>query len=174
LRVCLVCNIPIPSKNQKYCSWGCYNKSRIGKPRPQTWRRVKKVCPVCGVTFETGGRKGHRTQIYCSRKCLGISQRKPIENCIRGGRRSAWWRDLRLKVLERDNYRCQLCGRTLPKQMLQAHHIIPTDNGGKHTLENLFTCCKRCHSIINIITNLGYMNNEYFDPFALIKMVRVR
>lgn len=68
------------------------------------------------------------------------------------------FRELREKMLQRDNFRCRFCGRTMeeiadnPKITLQAHHIR-YDNCGKgneEELEDLITldsvCHRACHS----------------------------
>ena len=52
----------------KFCGRDCFNKSRIGVPRPDLWRRETKECVICGKKFETGGRLGKR-DLYCSRIC---------------------------------------------------------------------------------------------------------
>jgi hypothetical protein len=51
--------------------------------------------------------------------------------------------DLRWAVFERDDFRCQQCGK---RQYLCADHKIPESRGGPTTLENLQTLCKWCNS----------------------------
>ena len=51
---------------------------------------------------------------------------------------------LRAKVLERDEGRCCQCGRFDPRW--EADHAVALWEGGKDTLENLQTLCRRCHS----------------------------
>jgi len=58
-------------------------------------------------------------------------------------------RGLRLKVLERDEFKCTLCGS---KEFLQVDHIIARMNGGEETFENLRTLCLDC--------NIGKQINE--------------
>jgi HNH endonuclease len=46
--------------------------------------------------------------------------------------------------IERDDYRCQICGRTNGK--LDVHHIIPRRDGGQDSMDNLITVCNGiCH-----------------------------
>lgn len=59
---------------------------------------------------------------------------------------------LRFKVLKRDNFTCQYCGRKAPKVELQVDHIIPTSKKGKDKLQNLITSCREC--------NIGKSNRE--------------
>lgn len=65
------------------------------------------------------------------------------------------FRELREKMLERDNHRCRFCGRTMEeiadnsKITLQAHHIR-YDNCGKGNqdeLDDLITLCSVCHRV---------------------------
>jgi 5-methylcytosine-specific restriction endonuclease McrA len=55
---------------------------------------------------------------------------------------------IRFKVLQRDRFRCQLCGRspaTEPNCTLHVDHIIPFSRGGKTTYENLRVLCVECN-----------------------------
>lgn len=46
------------------------------------------------------------------------------------------------EILERDNYRCVVCGRGKAEGVdLQIDHIKPKDQGGKNTIENGQTLC---------------------------------
>ena len=60
---------------------------------------------------------------------------------------------LRQKVLERDQYTCQLCGHKANKEYadgesvkLEVDHILPLKQGGKTVEENLWTLCSRCNA----------------------------
>lgn len=53
--------------------------------------------------------------------------------------------ELRLRVLKRDNYTCQICHRNDVK--LQVHHIVPGSKGGLDGLQNLRAICSNCHNI---------------------------
>lgn len=59
------------------------------------------------------------------------------------------WNQRRSKVLRRDKWTCQSCGRTGGPRgtaELHAHHILPKSKGGGHSLDNLTTLCDRCHA----------------------------
>lgn len=49
------------------------------------------------------------------------------------------------KILERDGYKCQICGEVFPADQLEVHHIKPQAKGGRHYSANLVTLCWRCH-----------------------------
>jgi 5-methylcytosine-specific restriction endonuclease McrA len=57
------------------------------------------------------------------------------------------WEKIRGRVYERDNYTCQVCGKTNGR--LAAHHIIPRRDGGQDSMDNLITVCDGvCHKKI--------------------------
>lgn len=60
---------------------------------------------------------------------------------------------LRQKILERDEYTCQLCGHRGNEPYadgdivrLEVDHINPLKQGGKTVEENLWTLCSRCNA----------------------------
>jgi 5-methylcytosine-specific restriction endonuclease McrA len=57
---------------------------------------------------------------------------------------------LRREVMIRDGHRCRApgCGRT---RFLEVHHIIPREQGGSHSADNLVTLCSACHSLVHDI-----------------------
>jgi len=55
---------------------------------------------------------------------------------------------LKVKVLNRDRFRCVYCGRSPAKDIaveLHIDHIKPFSKGGKTTMENLQTLCQDCN-----------------------------
>ncbi len=59
---------------------------------------------------------------------------------------TATYRRLRQRVLERDGWRCQRCGRM---NELQVHHICPRSQLGEHAEGNLITLCASCHQVVH-------------------------
>ncbi|RKZ58291.1 MAG: hypothetical protein DRR08_16820 [Candidatus Parabeggiatoa sp. nov. 2] len=55
--------------------------------------------------------------------------------------------NLRIATLMRDKYQCISCGKK--KVQLQAHHIVPQNQGGKDTIKNLITLCQSCHNKVH-------------------------
>lgn len=56
------------------------------------------------------------------------------------------WQKLRLRILQRDGYRCQLCklaGRITPAR--DVDHILNRASGGTDDPGNLQSLCKPCH-----------------------------
>ena len=56
------------------------------------------------------------------------------------------WQNIRSLVLERDNFRCKICGKD---NSAQVHHIVPRRKGGTEQLSNLVTLCGRCHMLLS-------------------------
>mgnify|MGYP002007849128 FL=1 len=52
----------------------------------------------------------------------------------------------RQNLLERDDYRCQYCGKNLPAKELNMDHVVPRDRGGGTTWENVVISCIKCNS----------------------------
>ena len=55
-------------------------------------------------------------------------------------------KDLRQKIIKRDRYTCQICGKYMPDEVgLHVDHIIPVSKGGKTVLSNLQVLCSKCN-----------------------------
>jgi DNA-directed RNA polymerase subunit RPC12/RpoP len=52
----------------------------------------------------------------------------------------------RLKIFERDEYKCYSCGKILTRFSATLDHIDPVSKGGDNSYENLITCCLHCNS----------------------------
>ena len=52
---------------------------------------------------------------------------------------------LRYKILKRDNFTCQYCGRSAPKVTLEIEHLNPVAKGGTNEPYNLITSCEECN-----------------------------
>lgn len=63
------------------------------------------------------------------------------------------WKNVRLKVLERDNYRCRCCGRNSDQTTLSVHHSQYKDvlYREEEKLDYLITLCLYCHRGIHSV-----------------------
>jgi 5-methylcytosine-specific restriction endonuclease McrA len=52
----------------------------------------------------------------------------------------------RQNLLERDDFRCQYCGKTFGPKELNMDHVLPKDKGGGTSWENVVTSCIKCNS----------------------------
>jgi hypothetical protein len=97
--------------------------------------------------------KGHIGVVLSDEHRRKISEANmgPKNKCWKGGRCSltklrcnrAEWKRLRDKILERDNYECQICGS---KESIQVHHKLPVRCGGTDNDNNLISLCVSHHS----------------------------
>lgn len=51
----------------------------------------------------------------------------------------------RFRILERDGFKCKICGRYPPEVVLHIDHWIPKAKGGLDIYENLITLCGECN-----------------------------
>lgn len=51
----------------------------------------------------------------------------------------------RMRILQRDMFRCQNCMEVFIEQQLKVDHIVPLQIGGTDTDDNKQTLCKECH-----------------------------
>lgn len=82
------------------------------------------------------------------------------------------WSSRREAILNRDNYTCQVCGKTHTR--LEVHHIIFRSQGGTDEENNLITLCKECHSDIHdgkIVLNKKpkKLNLKYATHMSIIR-----
>lgn len=59
---------------------------------------------------------------------------------------SASYADTRRWVLQRDGWRCQLCGSI---SGVEVHHTEYRSHGGSDGEENLITLCSECHNLVH-------------------------
>lgn len=50
------------------------------------------------------------------------------------------------RILERDNYQCQVCGTT---HDLEIHHVVFRSQSGSDEPDNRATICHRCHMAVH-------------------------
>lgn len=55
-----------------------------------------------------------------------------------------YWSNVRKRILERDKYKCQICG-AIGLDKLHIHHILKRKQKGKDFDDNLITVCPSCH-----------------------------
>lgn len=60
------------------------------------------------------------------------------------GRNKISW-NVRNEVFRRDDYTCQYCGKTFPRESLSIDHLIPLSQGGIDEIINYVTSCRVCN-----------------------------
>lgn len=157
-------------KRGLYCSDCVENKDWRDVPEPPTgednhfWTGGKRTveCDSCGAELERWPNTISEHN-FCNRDCqyTWLSEAFTGEghpNWADGGNRNygPGWRRTKLETLERDGYRCVLCGTSRDDlgRNPDVHHIIPVrlfDESPDHDLvdahfpENLIALCVTCH-----------------------------
>jgi hypothetical protein len=72
-------------------------------------------------------------------------------------------RENRLKVYERDAYKCRYCKKQLTRFTATLDHVTPVAEGGDNSFENLVTACLSCNSRKHKQMNRG-RSRFRFDP----------
>ena len=160
--ICLVCGQACSKSNMATCSEKCraqYNRTTAIESykanNAHIWSAPRQ-CVVCGSTFHKAyGQSASRA--WCSDTCRKdqIRQSKRASRCLRKARqRGALSESINpIKVFERDNWRCHLCGRKTPKALRgtcdgrapELDHLIPLGAGGSHTWANVACSCRACN-----------------------------
>lgn len=132
-----------------YCSVECYRNSLP--------KKVEMFCLCCGTKFfkhPSLVEKGWG--IYCSSKC----RYKDAPRRNKGRKSSMWnfttfrglgWSQQSYRVIRRDNFTCQDCGKKESEcdRHFHVHHIIPFLNFSSqrkaNSMKNLICLCPTCH-----------------------------
>lgn len=149
---CKVCGASI-GKGKIFCSQECKHQFLIGRRR----KLKDKVCPVCLDAFIP---KSSRTT-YCSPVCKNLAHSLRMSGAGNshfktGTSYAKHFREMRPLILERDNYRCVLCGT--PETMVSTNHPINQErsnmiihhldiNPANNVASNLVSLCQHCHAI---------------------------
>ncbi|MDY6818517.1 MAG: HNH endonuclease [Halobacteriales archaeon] len=159
------------AKSGKYCSNCVENERWQEPPDPVTgednplWNggKVELTCPVCGEAFERYPSNVTDGTNLCSNECrsawLSETYTGDGHPNWQGGGNEPYgkgWARVRKKALERDDYRCVICGTTSAElgRNPDVHHIvavrafIDSDDHRKanaHTLDNVVSLCIDCH-----------------------------
>ena len=168
---CLYCNSALVKKGRKYCGVDCYNKSKFGKKRPDVALRNKTNNPIHNPKSLEKMRKSLtgkklpkevRDKMSATRKNIIKDNPELIEKMLIAAEnkylskvRGTGWRLIRLKVMDRDNHKCQNCGED-KKNKLLVHHIdwrgkrrgVPSKEWNNN-MNNLQTLCYKCHNATN-------------------------
>jgi 5-methylcytosine-specific restriction endonuclease McrA len=158
MKKCLWCGNALKGKQEKFCSSACIKKNwkKNNREKVNEWQREyfkrkarenweKIECVVCGKMFLPKlTHKGQ--QKYCSKKCVNflvkrVSRQNYRAEYIYGDKGKITVKDW-LEILERDCWKCQLCGNS---ENIEMDHITPLSAGGKHAKENIRVSCSKCN-----------------------------
>ena len=107
-------------------------------------KRFCEVAPVKTVTIETGSFDMQMTDAVETGKPL------PTGNDYHKGAMLGI-QNTRIAVFERDHYTCRFCGRSAftDKAKLYAHHALYWMGRHANRVDEMVTCCERCHTSDN-------------------------
>ncbi|MEN6290762.1 MAG: HNH endonuclease signature motif containing protein [Methanobacterium sp.] len=137
--ICKKLNIPnngygykkVDSLLEKY---GLIFESRKTKNHFSKYEKIKKVCPICNIEFET--KLGSRDEkVTCSRSCSNTY--------FRSGDNNPNWKEeaYRTTCFLHHKHECVVCGENL---MLDVHHLDGNKKNNKP--ENLIPLCATHHN----------------------------
>jgi 5-methylcytosine-specific restriction endonuclease McrA len=145
---CIVCSAVFERNrpSRRFCSADCrysWYSGRLGmlSIRP---------CLQCGLEFKPS--KEVRRTIFCSDKCQRQYHGRHRRLALRAGGESQAVD--RLKVFERDGWRCYLCRQPTPRHLRgtydarapELEHVVPLSRGGAHAVSNVACACRECNS----------------------------
>lgn len=154
---CAICNNDFISysKNPKYCSVLCKNKSLIKDRILKMCEYCKKEIWLCPSVVKWQALRGYKN-FFCCKKCefdykvaenhpRWISDRSLVKDQYKSIRWSKEMCDWRKMVYERDKYICQMCFKK--GIYLNAHHIKKFADypNIRFDINNGITLCKDCH-----------------------------
>jgi len=79
------------------------------------------------------------------RRLVTLYPSRRLKETDRRERRKTISKRLRVLILQRDGFRCKMCGKTSRETTLEVDHIIPLSRGGTDSLDNLQTLCVDCN-----------------------------
>lgn len=175
---CLLCDNQTKKISNKYCSVACSSKARVGRPRPDVTLRNKTNNPIWNPEAKKKMSQALMGRVQTDREKIkrATSLKKYYETNPEAKQRLAknvWekytskiagtgWRKIRTKALERDGYKCTMCGEDTYR-LLVVHHIdwqgkrrgVPAKDWNNN-MSNLQTLCHKCHNGIHRHKSLDY------------------
>lgn len=119
-------------------------------------RIAQRTCPDCSAQLQAD-RTGYRGAcIYCApcaeKRARSLKRSNRVARKAAERTATVEWFDP-VEVLERDGWRCHLCGIRTPKRLRGTHadnapeldHIVPLAAGGEHSRINTACACRRCN-----------------------------
>ena len=160
--VCASCGLVRTCRHpsQKTCSPACALKYQQTMARAYSeahdWRnREPRACMECGGAFTPV--YGDKRRSYCSARCSKKKLRREHGKSgpARARRKGVKTEAVQVtRVFERDGWRCQVCGKSTPKERRgtrypnapELDHRVPIALGGSHTYGNVQCACRACNN----------------------------
>lgn len=146
---------------EEYCQSFGFSLTKFQKYEERLFKRKQlrkpqlNVVMICKATYTSPQSRNHyskstRYEYYNLKSFLDEVMERKAEQETRQyhikRERSKMTNSLRYDILERDGFRCQICGSTAQDGVkLHIDHIIPVSKGGETIPSNLRTLCDRCN-----------------------------
>ncbi|MEN6621962.1 MAG: hypothetical protein ABFD50_10480 [Smithella sp.] len=175
-RACVICGKSFtPSRrtpNAVTCSSECNIKRQQAKDKEmRDGQRNEKLrqgkdCPVCGIRFFPKT----LSQKFCSEKCR-LEKKKEVQRKnaatipseVKSARsKKCRWSGNWLKSIERDEYKCQLCGSM---DGVVVHHL----NGRGERRKNGKRIANRCDSLDNLVSLCTQCHRDIHGVFLILQ-----
>lgn len=126
-------------KRNSFCSQSCSSLFHSGK----AFERLSHsyICDKCAVAFTTKYKIRNGRKAHCP-SCAALIRTRPQDPETLGSIYQISSRTRR-KVLQRLEIGCSACGWS--EALGDLHHIIPKQEGGEDSDENLTYVCPNCH-----------------------------
>lgn len=139
----------------EFCSVDCRkalaNAKEYARNRNKHFK-VKVKCSECGKEFIPI--YGDKKRVFCSKKCCEKNGNRTSKIKREAAIRKVSVESVNpIKVFDRDNWVCQLCGHKVLRSKRGSYHprspeldhIIPISKGGEHSYRNTQCTCRQCN-----------------------------
>jgi len=138
IKICVVCNNEFTGRGVKYCSRKCAGKARLGKVFSKNLGRQKGCIPY---------NKGKKCpEISGENNGNWIPDRTKLVK--KQERNDSAYKEWRLNVYKRDNYKCRICNKDCSGRII-AHHILGWSQYPelRYEVNNGITLCQAHHPL---------------------------
>lgn len=156
---CAWCSRPFTAKlpHERFCSRRCGNAANNRAKQEAARDRSPRNCVVCGALFTPD--YGDMRRAICSDRCVARqhSARTTGKAHVRRAERFGCEAERvnKLKVFERDGWRCRICGISSPRSAMgtishdapELDHVLPLSRGGAHSYANTQLACRSCNRL---------------------------
>lgn len=153
IRDCLGCArvFVARSTSRTYCSTPCARTAERARYQPKAGQVVARTCGRCNVPIAWLVTGSGRPPKHCG-PCATVV-RRDVSSRRRARLRGADVEQIdRPYVFDRDGWRCQLCGKAVPRGKAHPHplsasldHVVPLASGGDHVTSNVQLAHLRCN-----------------------------
>lgn len=167
IRVCPICSSAFISSHgaQTICSIECRKRDHYLRQREDleaSRDRSPRPCKWCGAVFSPA--YGDFRQDYCGVPCRKAVHAKRTAGKAHERRARKFGAEIervnKLKVFERDGWRCRICNIETPRALMgtkdgrapELDHAIPLSRGGGHTYANTQLACHDCNALKSDMT----------------------